>query len=141
MKKSRQVVRYTLLWMVTCLVHFGAVADSLPVTTVEFDAPSVGRTNMKYNIILPAGYEKSDEQYPVLYLLHGGDGDYGNWAHMRVPEYAARYEMIVVMPDAGNSCYVNWVQSEDGQKYDWGRKSTPSISERTSLVRPTITVV
>ena len=38
---------------------------------------------------------------------------------MRVPEYAANYDLIVVMPDAGNSWYVNWAESEGGEKNDW----------------------
>lgn len=117
--KSKPLIHYILLWMITCMVHLGVIAEPLPVTTIEFDAPAVGRVNLKYNIILPSGYEESNERYPVLYLLHGYNGDYGNWAGMRVPEYAARYEMIVVMPDAGNSCYVNWAKSEDGQKNAW----------------------
>lgn len=117
--KSKPLIHYILLWMITCMVHLGVIAEPLPVTTIEFDAPAVGRVNMKYNIIVPAGYEESDERYPVLYLLHGGDDNYRSWAYMGVPEYAARYEMIVVMPDAGNSWYVNWVQSEDGQKNAW----------------------
>ena len=29
------------------------------------------------------------------------------------------YDLIVVMPDAGNSWYVNWAKSEDGQKNNW----------------------
>ena len=93
-------------------------AKKLPVTTVEFEAPSVDRT-MKYNIVLPAGYEESDQRYPVLYLLHGLTSNYTLWGRMRVPVYAARYELIVVMPDVGNSWYVNWAQSDDGQKNAW----------------------
>ena len=38
---------------------------------------------------------------------------------MGVPEYARAYDLIVVMPDAGNSWYVNWAKSEDGQKNRW----------------------
>src|SRR5262245_31994670 len=95
-----------------------APAQPLPVKTVEFDSPSVGR-KMKYNLVLPAGYEKSTERYPVLYLLHGLTSNYTAWARMKVPEYARAYDLIVVMPDAGNSWYVNWAKSEDGQKNAW----------------------
>jgi S-formylglutathione hydrolase FrmB len=86
--------------------------------TVEFDSPSVGR-KMKYNVVLPANYETSRERYPVLYLLHGYSSNYTAWARLRVPEYARAYELIVVMPDAGNSWYVNWARSEGGQKNRW----------------------
>jgi len=93
-------------------------AEPLPVKTIEFDSPSVGR-KMKYNIVLPASYEKTKENYPVLYLLHGYSSNYTAWAYMGVPEYARQYNLIVVMPDVGNSWYVNWSKSEEGQKNAW----------------------
>lgn len=111
-------VRVTLL--VGAWVWFSAVAlaQPLPVKTVEFSSEAVGR-KMKYNIVLPASYEKSADRYPVLYLLHGLTGNYTNWARMGVPDYARRYDLIVVMPDVGNSWYVNWAESADGQKNRW----------------------
>jgi S-formylglutathione hydrolase FrmB len=110
--------RTLLVCTLVCAVQFTAIGEALPVSTVEFDAPSVDRT-MKYNIIVPESYAESEDPYPVLYLLHGLTSNYTAWARMRVPEYAARFEMIVVMPDVGNSWYVNWSESEDGQKNAW----------------------
>jgi len=90
------------------------------VTTVEFYSPAVDRT-MKYNVVLPYGYaeEGSTVRYPVLYLLHGLSQNYTVWARQAVPFYADMYNVIVVMPDGGNSWYVNWAESEGGQKNDW----------------------
>jgi S-formylglutathione hydrolase FrmB len=95
-----------------------ARAEPLPVKTVEFTSESVGR-KMKYNIVLPEKYEKTTDRYPVLYLLHGFSSNYTAWARMRVPEYACHCELIVVMPDAGNSWYANWAKSEEGQQNRW----------------------
>jgi putative tributyrin esterase len=95
-----------------------AVAQPLPVKTVEFAADSVGR-KMKYNVVLPAGYDSSDQRYPVLYLLHGLTSNYTLWAKMNVPLFARQYKLIVVMPDVGNSWYANWSKSDDGQKNRW----------------------
>jgi S-formylglutathione hydrolase FrmB len=100
------------------LVPAAALAQPLPVKTAEFTSAAVGR-KMKYNIVLPAGYDKSTTRYPVLYLLHGLTSNYTAWAHLRVPEYARAYELIVVMPDAGNTWYVNWAKSEGDQKNRW----------------------
>ena len=87
--------------------------------TVAMDAPSIGRKTA-YNILLPADYETSGEKrYPVLYLLHGLTGNYPNWAGMGVGKAAAGLDLIVVMPDGGNSWYVNWAQSDEGQKNAW----------------------
>ncbi len=95
-----------------------ASAQALPVKTVEFDSPSVGR-KLKYNIVLPEKYDSSTDRYPVLYLLHGYSSNYTAWARLKVPTYARHFDLIVVMPDAGNSWYVNWAKSEDGQKNAW----------------------
>ncbi|MFO0811362.1 MAG: alpha/beta hydrolase-fold protein [Gemmataceae bacterium] len=114
--KSR-LTRFVALAVVATLLPSTAPAQS-PVKTVTFDSPSVGRT-MKYNIVLPAKYEQTTDRYPVLYLLHGYSGNYNNWGRMGVPRSAHLYDLIVVMPDGGNSWYVNWAKSEEGQKNNW----------------------
>ncbi len=116
--KKRSVFLCVLCLALECVLGNAASAEPLSVATVEFEAPAVARV-MKYNIILPAGYDESDQRYPVLYLLHGFTSNYTLWARMRVPEYAARYSMIVVMPDVGNSWYVNWAQSDEGEQNAW----------------------
>jgi putative tributyrin esterase len=89
------------------------------VSTVEFYSPSVDRT-MKYNLVLPYGYEDDTEvRYPVLYLLHGLTQNYTVWATQGVPFYAGMYNVIVVMPDGGNSWYVNYAESAGGQTNNW----------------------
>lgn len=88
------------------------------VKTVEFYSESVNRT-MKYNIFLPEDYESAKKNYPVLYLLHGLTSNYRAWALLGVPGCASHYDLIVVMPDVGNSWYINWAKSEDGQKNNW----------------------
>ncbi len=63
---------------------------------------------MKYRILLPCGYQSGSGRYPVLYLLHGLYGDYLNWdTRTNLERCAQRYELIVVMPDAGDSWYTN----------------------------------
>lgn len=63
---------------------------------------------MHYMIILPLGYDHSQQRYPVLYLLHGWAGDYKNWVTLtNLVGYSRNYSMIIVTPDAQNSWYVN----------------------------------
>ena len=89
-----------------------ASAQDLELRTVDFFSPSVERA-MKYNIVLPRGYETSSERYPVLYLLHGLTQNYTAWGLTNgTPFYAGLYDdLIVVMPDGGNSWYVNWAEN------------------------------
>lgn len=98
-----------------------AVAPSAPalpegLQTVEFYSPAVDRT-MKYDIVLPTGYEQGDTRYPVLYLLHGYMQNYTVWGRNLGAAFYARSlnEMILVMPDAGNTWFVNYAESPSGK--------------------------
>ena len=109
-----------LLAILLAGISQAAVAQDRPLKTVELRSAAVGRT-MKYNILLPRGYESSSQRYPVLYLLHGLTQNYTAWGLQNgAPFYAGLYDdLIVVMLDGGNSWYVNWSASEAGQKNDW----------------------
>ena len=85
---------------------------------VEFEALSIGRTT-KYMVLLPEGYETSEKRYPVLYLLHGLLQNYTVWPIMGAAYYSQKYELIIVMPDVGNSWYINWAQSDEGELNNW----------------------
>lgn len=113
----RSLIRALALCVTLCAAAATA-AEPLPVQTIEHDAPSV-RRKMKFNLVLPAGYDSSQDRYPVLYLLHGLTSNYTLWAAMNVPQFAANYKLIVVMPDVGNSWYVNWAESDASQKNNW----------------------
>lgn len=77
------------------------------VSTVRVPSESLGQERA-VNILLPADYEKATRRYPVLYLLHGLGDDHSAWALMtNLSGYAAAHAMIIVMPDAGRSFYVN----------------------------------
>ena len=112
--------RGAILAILFTLAASAASAQALALKTVEFSSPAVGRT-MKYNILLPRDYESSSKRYPVLYLLHGLTQNYTVWGLQNgAPFYAGLYDdLIVVMPDGGNSWYVNWAVSEAGQKNNW----------------------
>lgn len=85
-----------------------ATAEKWPaVQDVRFHSPSLGR-DMHYRILLPADYAQSTRRYPVVYLLHGLYGSHENWeTRTNVVKYAAALPIIIVMPDAGDSWYVN----------------------------------
>jgi putative tributyrin esterase len=85
-----------------------AKADLSPrVQDRSFHSKSLDR-DMHYLIVLPLGYHKSQQRYPVFYLLHGWAGDYKNWVTLtRLVEYSQPYPMVIVTPEARNSWYVN----------------------------------
>lgn len=80
---------------------------------------------MGFGIYLPSNYETSNQSYPVLYLLHGGGGTKGTQRHQRlINEFNLKEvldkaisdnsirPMIVVIPDAGMSYYMNNINGD-----------------------------
>ena len=98
------------------------VAAPIPagLETVEFFSPAVDRL-MKFDIVLPKNYHDSDERYPVLYLLHGFMQNYTVWGRNLAGAYYARNldNLILVLPDGGNSWFVNYASNEEGQLNNW----------------------
>jgi len=83
-------------------------AQTGSIETVQFRSNLINST-LPYNVMLPPGYRTTKTtRYPVLYLLHGLGGHYSDWlTRTNVADYAAQYRIIVVMPEANNSWYVN----------------------------------
>ena len=90
------------------------------LSTVEFFSSAVNRT-MKFDIVLPQDYETSTQRYPVLYLLHGYMQNYTIWGRNLAASFYARNldDLILVLPDGGNSWYVNYASNEAGQLNNW----------------------
>ncbi|HEV2176290.1 MAG TPA: alpha/beta hydrolase family protein [Terriglobia bacterium] len=82
-------------------------AEARNVQTVHFFSKALNQ-DRAFNLILPLDYETSTSRYPVLYLLHGYGGNNTDWTEQtNLSEYAARYRLIIVMPNGSNGWYVN----------------------------------
>jgi len=82
-------------------------SPSAQVHDREFESKALGRT-ARYRVVVPGDYDWNHERYPVLYLLHGLNGGYENWETLtNLVHYAEKYRMIIAMPDADDSWYVN----------------------------------
>lgn len=109
-------IRWLFCAVVLVLADQSARSQILPPNsshsgvTVEqrrFFSASLQR-DMPYVVVLPTGYKNSQQRYPVLYLLHGWQGDETNWVKLtHLVEDAAAYPFIIVTPRAENSWYVN----------------------------------
>ena len=87
---------------------FNVVRDDIPhgkLEMIEYDSKTVG-TRRKMNVYTPPGYS-ADQQYPVLYLLHGIGGDETEWQRFCKPNVildnliadGKAVPMIIVMPN------------------------------------------
>jgi diacylglycerol O-acyltransferase / trehalose O-mycolyltransferase len=67
--------------------------------------PTALGASTRVRVLVPAGYAAHPQRrYPVLYLLHGRNGTFGDWTRYGGAERAtARAPLIVVMPDGGRA--------------------------------------
>jgi len=82
-------------------------------TTQTINSVILGKA-MHYSVYLPPSYDKTSDKYPVLYLLHGMNGDYRDWVKngmASIVDWAIKdkksKEMIVIMPNGFNAFYCN----------------------------------
>ncbi len=85
------------------------MVNAVPHGTVSLQwyASQAVAANRRTYVYTPAGYERGNERYPVLYLLHGGSGDEDAWfscgrASQILDNLIAQGKakpMIVVMPN------------------------------------------
>ncbi len=81
------------------------------------------RRYMKYSIYLPSNYESDFRKFPLVYLMHGYNGNELNWIQKGQIDQTLNYliykqeipPFVVVMPDAGNSWYID---SSEDNKYE-----------------------
>ncbi len=83
------------------------------VDSIAIQSPSMKKA-YKAAVVLPSSYAKNKvAAYPVLYLLHGGGGHFGDWLaqtpdKMLVKNLADQYNFIIVMPEGeGFSWYMD----------------------------------
>lgn len=69
-------------------------------------------------VVVPAEYEQNTQRYPVLYLLHGLWGGHRDWLdRTNLLQYTKEMDVIVVLPDAGDSWYANSV-NQPGARFE-----------------------
>lgn len=61
---------------------------------------------MQYRVLLPVNMI-AGARFPVVYLLHGGDGNFRNWSNYSDVSRFAEKGVILVMPEGDESYYVN----------------------------------
>jgi enterochelin esterase-like enzyme len=92
------------------------------ISTQQFFSRELGR-GWKYKLYLPDGYAASELSYPVLYLLHGSDGDENAWnfgfsilddltAQKKIPP------LIAIAPASGTSWWVDGVETFESAFFD-----------------------
>jgi len=112
-----------LLLSIFTWLSFLSFAQSSQVFDNRSVPSKILKSDRKYAIYLPAGYETSQRSYPVLYLLHGATDNHTGWVQFgevqRIADKAIQdgtaTAMIIVMPD-GDTGRMGYFNSIGG---DW----------------------
>lgn len=108
------------LLLLACLL-LAASAHAARVDTLAIPSAAMHKT-YRAAVVLPASYAKNKKaHYPVLYLLHGAWGHFGDWLN-KTPDkqllhrLADEYNLIIVNPEGETfSFYLNSPVSPDSQ--------------------------
>ena len=112
-------MRNIISLVILLISFFQATAQGILKESLSVKSQILGK-EVEYSVYFPPDYETSSRRYPVLYLLHGYSDDETGWTQFgEVKAIADRQiskdemtSMIIVMPDAGISWYIN---SYDGK--------------------------
>ncbi|MEO7977222.1 alpha/beta hydrolase-fold protein [Flavobacterium sp.] len=82
---------------------FSSISYAAKVDSLEVASTAMNKT-YKAAVVLPNSYTKSKNTFPVLYLLHGAYGHFGDWLKNTpnkelVKNLADQYNIIIVMPE------------------------------------------
>lgn len=115
-KKHKISIKFIWLFLVLCCSVSAFAQQTQPkpalpanVENYQLSSKLLAR-EIPYRVVLPIGYKNSNEKtfYPVVYLLHGLTGHFNNWTdNSKLPEYAAKYNYIIVTPEGNNGWYTD----------------------------------
>jgi S-formylglutathione hydrolase FrmB len=84
---------------------------------VTFHSASLNR-DMQYRVVLPASVAPG-QRLPVVYLLHGGGGEFRDWTNDSDVVRFAESGLLLVMPEGGSSYYSNAVDPQQDRYEDY----------------------
>lgn len=92
----------------------GATASASTIVSRSFHSEALGR-DWSYTLYLPTGYRHDAPRIPVIYLLHGNNGDANDWltqGHLQATadtliERKEIPPVAIVMPQGGTDWYVD----------------------------------
>ncbi|RYY60237.1 MAG: esterase family protein [Chitinophagaceae bacterium] len=97
---------------------------------------------VRYTVYLPADYSTSERSYPVVYLLHGLSDDNTGWLQFgeinrlvdKAIEEGTIPPMIIVMPDADSTFYINSYDGKEKFEDFFVKEFIPSV-EKTYRIK------
>ncbi|MFF4234408.1 alpha/beta hydrolase [Actinomadura geliboluensis] len=97
---------------------------------ITIESPALGKS-VKTRILLPKGWTRdSAATWPILYAFHGGQDNYTSWTkNTDIEAWAAKYNVIVVMPEGENGSYTDWYNYGKGGSPKWETFHTAEVRQ------------
>jgi len=100
--KKSKIMKCFKISLLVCIMSCG-ISYAAKVDTLEVASTAMNKT-YKAAVVLPNSYAKSKSTFPVMYLLHGAYGHFGDWLKNTpnkelVKNLADQYNFIIVMPE------------------------------------------
>jgi putative tributyrin esterase len=93
------------------------LAAHVVLQDVTFHSTALNR-EMSYRVLMPASLSPGT-RLAVVYLLHGGDGDFRDWSNYSDVSRFAEHEFILVMPEGDESYYTNSTEHPQDRYEDY----------------------
>ena len=125
-----------------CLLFAATAARAARVDTLAIPSAAMRKT-YRAAVVLPASYAKNKKaSYPVLYLLHGAYGHFGDWLkntpnQLLLHRLADQYNLIIVNPEGETfSFYLDSPVSPESQfETHLTREVIPAVDQAYRTVR------
>ena len=124
MRSSLAVALTLLLFAMACrekkattFVDRPRLSPNVTMQDVTFESVALHRS-MLYRVFLPSQIHP-ELKLPVIYLLHGGGGDYRDWSNYSDVSQFAGAGLILVMPEGESSYYVNAAERPNDRFEDY----------------------
>jgi S-formylglutathione hydrolase FrmB len=93
------------------------LAPGVVLRDVRFHSAAMNR-EMPYRVLMPATIP-TGTKLPVVYLLHGGGGNFRDWSNYSDVARFAEQGLILVMPDGDESYYTNSTERPQDRYEDY----------------------
>lgn len=102
--------------MILAFLFLGLCSQAAIVDSVTIRSKAMNK-DYKCVVILPETYKDNTGSYPVVYLLHGYGGWFSNWITRmpQLPDYADKYQLIIVCPEGKNAWYIDSPEDDDSK--------------------------
>jgi S-formylglutathione hydrolase FrmB len=132
-------VKFLITALFFCfLMNISLAQNSGKIIEQQIVKSAILGKDVKYTIYLPADYESSQRNYPVVYLLHGYTDDNTGWLQFgEVNRYADKAigdgtipPMIIVMPNGDSSWYINSFDGKEKYEDFFIKEFMPAIEKK-----------